>query len=301
VLGVGLFRPWFPALLHLLGAGGRRAWWAPPTLGTLQYTLDQFFFTHNSAGTVAIGFYVVLGLILLGVALPGDAEQRVLLGLVAGCGILLPYFASFVVQPFYDPRYLVYGAVALYLFAARGLVGLLQLWRALADERRRTLATLCLAFVVLLVYGDPLRGYYADPVSYRPDVRAATASLLRQYRPGDVIAYDDAFAYLPAIWYAHQLGGLGNEQSSVPYSWVPASWVQLAPMRQVLLGRHFMHLTSWLPRGGGRLWMVSIVGPRRPGHPPRAPAWFTPPTGTWKLARSDSGFYRLLVQLYVRR
>lgn len=299
-LGVILYLPWLPVMLLQIHHGGTRAWMARPTIASLQYTVDQFFFTANAPRIATVGFYVVLGLIALGALLPGDGEERLLLGLVAACGILLPYFASFVVQPFYDPRYLVYGAVALYLFAARGLLGVLRLPFWLPDQRARTIAVFGVVVLVVAISVGPLRTYYSAPVSYRPDVRDATARLLRLYRPGDVVAYDDPFAFLPALWYAQQMGGVGKDRSSMPYTWLPARWVRQGPMRQVLLGKHTIRLVHWLPRGAGRVWMVTLVGPPRAHHPPRNPSWFTPPADHWKLVRADTASYRLLVQLYVR-
>jgi hypothetical protein len=137
-------------------------------------------------------------------------------------------------------------------------------------------------------------------VSYRPDLRGVTERLLTSYRPGDVVAYDDVFDFLPALWYAHQMAGQGTSKTSAPYTFVPLSWVRQAPLRQVLLGSWQMK-DDWLPHGPGRVWMVSTIGVLHRGQAPRVAPWFHPPGAGWKLADEDTHFYRLLIRLYVRR
>lgn len=298
-LAVALYLPWVPAMVHHIAYGGTRAWMSRPTLFSLRYMMDQFFFMHSSQTAADIGFYVVLALGALGVLLPGDREARALLGVAACCGILLPYLASLVVQPFFDPRYLVYGDVVLTLFVARGLARGVMLACTPYGPRALGRALAGTALGIVLLGFSSLPNLYADVGPARGDIRAAIAALLPQTRPGDVIVYRDPFLFLPAVWYAHQMGGLGHVTATPLYEWMPSTWVAHAPLHQLALDREATIAAHWLPRAGGRVWMGTFAdADRLRGR--HAATWFHPPKRHWRLSRVER-FRGLIFRLYVRR
>jgi 4-amino-4-deoxy-L-arabinose transferase-like glycosyltransferase len=293
-----LYVPWLPSMLHQIHDGGSRAWMARPTLETLQYTLEQFFFLDANQTALRLGLAPVVLLIGLGALLPRDNAERLLLGLFTGCGIVLPFLASQVVQPFYDPRYLVYGAAGLSIFAARGLSELVIPARWYLSNKHHARVVIAASGLLVLFSAGPLGTYYTAPVPYRPDIRGAVAAILRQYRPGDEVVYDDPVEYLPGIWYAHQLAGSGTASSGRLYPWMPDNWVHNVPMHQEIVGPETIGTTHWWPRAG-RLWLVTTYNGLTRTHLPRFDPWFVPPTG-WTLVSTSTRYYRIYLRLYAR-
>lgn len=303
-----LFLPWLPMMAYqYTHNAGARTWIPRPDLGTLPQTFTQLcFFAIGSRETwgtrlAYVGRDLMAVVLGLGIALRGEARERLLLALILVCGILLPMAASFVVKPFFDVRYVVFAAPAFYLLLARGLVRGLALLRSHLSARTLTSTLIVAVFCSAAVSLYPLRQLYASPAFGQADLRGATAALLRGYRPGDIVVHMHGFSLLPAMWYAYHTAGPGTRHVTQPYAMAPQAWQRLAPLPQVLIGAPFPASAWWLPRGAGRLWLVSLTDFRHGEAPTAALAWFHPPAQRWRLARQIIQYQGVLLRLYTRR
>lgn len=303
-----LFLPWLPMLAYQYSHNaGARTWIPRPDWGTLPRTFTQFcFFAIGAQETWGsrLAYFardLMVVLLTLGLVLRGETRERSLLALTLGCGVLIPVAASLVVRPFFDARYAVFAAPPFYLLIARGLVHGLGRLRPYLSPRvlAATLLILVLCFGAVSLY--PLRQLYASAEFSRADLRGATAALLRDRRRGDVAVHMDGFSLLPAMWYAYRIAGPGAQRVGQPYAMAPAPWQQRAPMTQVLVGGRFPATAWWLPRGTGRLWLVSLTDFWRGQAPTAVAPWFHPPASQWRLSRQITAYQGVLLRLFTRR
>lgn len=184
-----------PMLLAVLvGRASALDWVGSLTLNSLRVTLRNL-----SGGGLSLWLYaagVVLSMVVLAAWLRrGDPRTRGLVLLL--CWALVPFVLSVAVsllKPVLVPRYLLMSLPAIVSVVVIGFVGLL----------RGRLPVLGIGAAALLVSAMSLPAYYNREDRF--DFRQLTASVARNDRPGDAIAWWEGFHSRPSVYYARRLG-----------------------------------------------------------------------------------------------
>jgi len=241
----------------------------------------------------------------LGRAMGEEQQQRWLLFLLIAFGVLGPIVCSMVVQPFYDVRYVLFAAVPFYLLIARGLVRGMEYCLALVNWQKRFLRWQAVVLLAIMagyafVNAYPMKELYSDWEFGQADFQDATAFVLQHYQPNDVVVHDHQFSWLPMLWYAYRDHGPGpyTNVSFIPA--VPDAWLVHAPMKQIWGSDTF--LSSWLPQGNGRLWLVSRTNytASHPNTDVSSIVSFHPPEPAWHLV-SNTFFEGVRVRLFAHQ
>jgi 4-amino-4-deoxy-L-arabinose transferase-like glycosyltransferase len=199
-----LFLPWLPSLLDRSKAIQGNFWIPIPTLDTLK----SYLFVFAGSSRVLYAGLAVIAVAVLALSARRwrtDAELS-----VAPDGIDLSYFErlllpalwllvpmalgyalSHVLQPFLMVRYVIAASLGLYLLMAAGVAAL---------SRGRTAIAAALSVGVVALNLQALGAFYSEPRKH--DWRGATALVLADLKPGDVVLPNPYYEDVPIRLYA---------------------------------------------------------------------------------------------------
>lgn len=121
-----------------------------------------------------------------------SSQSLVLLLLVGGLVLLVPFVGALIQPAFLPERTLLVGLPALLLLIAWGIAG---------TRRRTPLLYLGIGLVALLLFS--LKGYYFDNRFQKPPMREVAALVEARFSPGDGVLHTSDGSYLPSLVYSH--------------------------------------------------------------------------------------------------
>ncbi len=243
-------------LVHPIVAGGHLEWVQRPRAGML---LEVFSDLAGRGGrSLAAAYAVLCGMALIASRRtePRSGSRSARWGyLFVVLWFLVPVLGSFLfsvlVKPVLVTRYLIIAAPALPLLAAAGV-------RSMHPAKLR-------AAVLIIVVALAARGLARWYTGRYPkeDWRTATLELLASAHPGDLVAFEPAYARLPFEYYL-----LRRQPETVPQALIPsAPWGRVNPVGPEQSGT----LDIWLaqhPPPASRVWVVQRdLQPLNPSQP----------------------------------
>jgi uncharacterized membrane protein len=270
---VVLFAPWIPGLIDLiqhmdqLKANGDVGWELPVTLSSLPSMVWDFLI-QDDGDNLPWWLFVALPVLLLAVIVMTVLRDRsryrwsVLLALYTLLPLFLVYGVSFI-SPVFIERYLNAFALGLPLIMALTIDRLLNGFRLLA-----------IALLALFV-GTELVGLKTNATVDVNDQTSVMVEFVNQhYMAGDRIVISDLLWYMPYVYY--------NRTDAVPQLYTPplangsTSRPNAYGFGTLVNGdadRIYLDHLSQLPRGTGRVWLISTAD---------QPDEFAPLPGGWK-------------------
>ena len=278
---VVLFSPWIPSLIDLiqhmdqLKANGDVGWELPVTLSSLPSMVWDFLIQEDG-DTLPWLLFGALPMLLLAVIVITGLRDRsrhrwsVLLALYTLLPLLLVYGVSFI-SPVFIERYLNAYALGLPLIMALAIDRLLNGFRLLAFG------------LLALFIGTELVGLKTNATVDVNDQTSVMVEFINQhYVEGDRIVISDMLWYMPYVYYNRTDAApmlytppLANGNSSRPNDYGFGTLVNGdAP-------RIYLDRLSQLPRGTGRVWLISTAD---------QPDEFAPlPNGWQKISETEAG------------
>ena len=234
--------PWVGVVLAQWAqiTAGADDWISPVSLDSLKTLYDWLWFMTRAEYGFLLDFFLKVGrylftALLLFALWRGRRSWNLLfvVGLV-GLPVALAFLFSALVQPLWDPRYLVFTApfFALWLGAAvanhplPARIGRLQTTQVL-------IALLCAMSV------PPLISLYTNGAFRAVDLRDGILWAERRYQDGDLITHVNYQSYLVSLWYAHQnpREDTSRQTYPVPCTWasLPDDWCSASPYRETYI------------------------------------------------------------------
>lgn len=278
---VVLFSPWIPSLMDLiqhmdqLKANGDVGWELPVTLSSLPSMVWDFLIQEDGDALPWLLFGALPMLLLAVIVITGLRDRSrhrwsVLLALYTLLPLLLVYGVSFI-SPVFIERYLNAYALGLPLIMALAIDRLLNGFRVLAFG------------LLALFVGTELVGLKTNATVDVNDQTSVMVEFINQhYVEGDRIVISDMLWYMPYVYYNRTDAApmlytppLANGSSSRPNDYGFGTLVNGdAP-------RIYLDRLSQLPRGTGRVWLISTAD---------QPDEFAPlPNGWQKISETEAG------------
>jgi len=276
-----LFAPWIPGLIDLiehmdqLKANGDVGWELPVTLSSLPSMVWIFLIQDDGENLPWLLFGalpILLSVVIVATVLRDGSRYRwsVLLALYSLLPLLLVYAVSFI-SPVFIERYLNAYALGLPLIMALAI-----------DRLHHGFRVLAFALLALFV-GTEMVGLKTNTTVDVNDQTSVMVEFVNQhYLEGDRIVISDMLWYMPYVYYNRTdatpmlyTPPLANGRSSRPNDYGFGTLVNGDAQRVYL-----DHL-SQLPRGTGRVWLISTAD---------QPDEFAPlPNGWQKISETEAG------------
>lgn len=276
-LSLAAYLPWLGVSWGQWGQvqAGADNWIEPASRDALKTLYDWLWFRtrweYGLAGDVLLrgGRYLFSLLMLWALWRGRRSEQLWYVVLLALTPVVVAFAFSVLVQPLWDPRYLVLISPFFALWLGYSLAGLLQH----ASRGVRYMGVGALALLVIMAI-PPLMSLYKNDAFFSPALRESVAWVRDQHQVGDLIVHVNYQSYLPALWYDQQWAashGVAAGRFSVPCVWasLPDAWCSAAPYPQTYVNLEFQSFRQVM-EGLSRIWLIVLYNQNKVGDEQRA-------------------------------